>query len=105
MDPRIENLRSTAVFGRRLTRKQIANIEETVACLPQLSRCEPGQTIFEHLCWKTSKGLNRIQLAQRLLEELERLDIVTLPALDRSLRPGPQRLHPRAPNPPCQLDE
>ncbi len=31
MDPRIETLPSTTFFGRRLTRKQIADIQKTVA--------------------------------------------------------------------------
>ena len=97
MDPRIESLQTTTFFGRRLTRKQIASIQETVAYLPQLSRRELGQTICEHLGWRTPKGRNRIALAQRLLEELERLGIVTLPALDSSRRRGPQRRPPLTP--------
>ena len=85
MDPRIESLPSTTFFGKRLTRKQIADIQETVACLPRLSRHELGQTICEHLGWRTPKGNNRIQLTLRVLEQLERLGILTLPALNSSL--------------------
>ena len=95
MDQRIKDLPSTTFCGKRLTRKQIANIQETVAALPQLSRHEVGQTICEHLGWRTAAGDNRIALAQRLLEELERLGIVSLPALNSSLGRG----RPRRPQP------
>ena len=40
MDPRIEALRSTTFFGRRLTRQQISEIQTTVAAFPSLSRHE-----------------------------------------------------------------
>ena len=40
MDPRIANLPSTTFFGHRLTRRQIADIQETVALCPALSRLE-----------------------------------------------------------------
>ena len=91
MDPLIENLKSTTFCGKRLTRRQIADIQETVGLFPKLSRTELGHTICEHLGWQTPKGSNRIQLATRVLEELERLGILTLPA--RSAKPGrgPQR--------------
>ncbi len=87
MDPRIEKLKSTTFFGHRLTRKQIAGIRETVETFPALSRTELGHTICEHLRWQTPGGNNRIQLALRLLEALEGLDIVQLPPL----REGPKR--------------
>ncbi len=52
MDPRIEALKSTTFFGRRFTRRQIADIAETVAMLPNDSRNELSKTICEHLGWK-----------------------------------------------------
>ncbi len=55
MDPRIETLPSTTFFGRRLTRKQIADIQKTVALFPSLSRRELGYTVCEHLGWLTPK--------------------------------------------------
>ena len=97
LDPRIQQLPSTTFFGRRLTRRQIAAIQETVALLPRLSRTELSHTICEHLHWHTPRGRNRIQLAMRLLEQLERLGILTLPARQsagrgrqRPLQPGPR---------------
>ena len=96
LDPRIQQLPSTTFFGRRLTRRQIAAIQETVALLPRLSHTELGHTICEHLHWHTPRGRNRIQLAMRLLEQLERLGILTLPARQSAGR-GPLPTS----NPPC----
>ena len=58
MDPRIETLPSTTFFGRRLTRKQIADIQKTVALFPSLSRRELGYTVCEHLGWLTPKRVH-----------------------------------------------
>ncbi len=91
MDPRIRQLRSTTFGGERLTRRQIAAIQETVGPFPKLSRTELGHTICVHLGWQTPTGRNRIQQAQGLLEELERLGILTLPARQGRGR-GPQKL-------------
>ena len=91
MDPRIESLQSTTFFGKRLTRKQVAAIQETVGRFSQLSRRELGHTICEHRRWQTAQGNNRIQLALRVVERLERLGILTLPALNRNLGRSRQR--------------
>ena len=45
MDPRIKSLKSTTFFGKRLIRKQIADIQETIGSFPQLIRHELGHTI------------------------------------------------------------
>ena len=68
MDPGIENLTSTTFFGRRLTRRQIADVQETVALLPALSRNELAKTICEHLSWTTPKGDYRVSACLRTLE-------------------------------------
>ena len=96
LDPLIQNLKSTSFCGRRLTRRQIADIQEVVRTFPKLSRNELGQTICAHLRWQTPSGSNRIQLAMRLLEELERLSILTLPPKQR---PGRGRQEPLVPGP------
>ena len=90
MDRRIENLKSTTFFGQRLTRKRIACIQETVSLLPHLARRELALTLCEQLRWKTPNGNSRIQFALRVLEELERLSILTLPP-QRSSGRGPQK--------------
>ena len=56
MDPRIANLKSTTFFGKRLRRRQIADIQATVSLFPGLSRRELGSTICEHLGWFTPSG-------------------------------------------------
>ena len=59
-------------------------MQETVLSFPGLSRRELAHTICEQLHWHTAKGGNRIQAALRMLEELERLDVLSLPATDLS---------------------
>ena len=89
LDPRIEALKSTTFSGRRLSRKQIADIQETVALFPNDSRRELCQTICEHLNWVTAKGDYRVSACLNMLEHLERHDILTLPPKVRSgFRPG-----------------
>ena len=79
MDPRIRNLKSTTFFGRRFTRRQIAQIQQTVDTFPALSRTELAQTICEHLNWQTLAGKNRVASCLGLLEALEQEGILTLP--------------------------
>ena len=64
IDPRVQRLKSTTFLGKRLTKRQIADIQETVSTFPKLSRTELGHTICEHLGWQTPNGSNRIQLAR-----------------------------------------
>ncbi len=89
MDPRIERLESTTFCGRRLTRRQIADLQETVALSPALSRNELSKTICEHLNWTTPKGAYRVAACLRMLESLEECGILTLPA-KRNTIPGPR---------------
>ena len=89
MDPRIENLKSTTFSGRRLTRRQIADVQETVALSPALSRNELSKTICEHLSWTTPKGGYRVAACLRMLESLEECGVLTLPA-KRNTIPGPR---------------
>ncbi|MFO8083015.1 MAG: hypothetical protein R6U27_01695, partial [Desulfobacterales bacterium] len=91
MDPIIQNLESTTFGSRRLTRKQIVLIQDTVETFPALSRRELAHTICEHLNWFTPNGGNKIQTCLNVLEELEKLGIITLPALVESQKRGPQR--------------
>jgi len=86
LDVRSAGLASTSFGGQRLHRQQLADIQEIVTSLPRLSRTELGHTVCEYLGWQTPRGSNRIQLAMRLLEELERRALLTLPA-----RQGPGR--------------
>ena len=89
MDPRIKSLESTTFYGRRLTRRQIADVQETVTLSPALSRNELAKTICEHLNWTTPKGDYRVAACMRMLESLEECGILTLPA-KRNTVPGPR---------------
>ena len=91
MDEAIRKLKSTTFFGRRLSRRQIADVQRTVRDFPKLSRHELEHTICEHLNLHTPSGGNRVRTAQRLLERLEELGILTLPAKDESKQRGAQK--------------
>lgn len=80
MDPRIKNLKSTTLCGRRFTRQQIADIQATVRTFPALSLRELAHTICEHLNWVTPRGTDRIQTCLNALEELETQGIIVLPS-------------------------
>ena len=101
MDPRIEALKSTTFLGRRFTRRQIADIQETVAMFPNDSRNELSKTICEHLDWTTPKGDYRVAAGLRLLEHLEACGILTLPALRDTAAKSPRKpvVHVRASDP------
>ena len=79
MDQRIIALESSTFSGRRLNRQQIADIQETVALLPNDSRNELAKTICEHLRWTTAKGDYRVGACLGMLETLESHGILTLP--------------------------
>ncbi len=80
MDPRITELRSTTFSGRRVNRRQIADIQETVGLFPNDSRNELAKTICEHLGWRTAKGAYRVGACLGMLETLESHGILRLPA-------------------------
>ena len=79
MDPRIADLKSTTLSGRRLTRRQIVDIQKTVARFPHHSRNELAKTICEHLHWVSAKGDYRVGACMKLPETLEGHGILTLP--------------------------
>ena len=79
MDQRIIDLESTTFSGRRLNRRQIAAIQETVELFPNDSRNELAKTICEHLRWTTAKGAYRVGACLGMLETLERHGILKLP--------------------------
>ena len=91
MDESIQDLKSTTFFGRRLTRRKIAEVQKIVRDFPALSRRELGHTICEHLGWRTPKGTDSIQSALGLLEALAEAGVVTLPKKDASRAPGRQQ--------------
>ena len=91
MDLRIAKLKSTTFFGRRFTRRQIAQIQETVATFPALSRQELAQTLCEHLRWRTAAGKHRVGACLGLLGALEKAGILTLPPKREAKTHGPRK--------------
>ncbi len=79
MDPRIENLKTTTFFGKRLTRRQVSAMQEAVELLPNDSRRELARTLCENLDWHTPSGSCRERFCLWVLEQLESLGILTLP--------------------------
>lgn len=68
-----------APSGRRITGQQLEEIRETVGLFPNLSRKELAATISEHLGWFTVTGSNKVDACLRLLEKLERQELIRLP--------------------------
>ena len=75
----INTLPKTTFSGRRFTRKQLEQVQETVQRFKNLSRKELALTVCEHLNWTTPNGKLKVNSALTLLEKLEFYGIVTLP--------------------------
>jgi Druantia protein DruA/Transposase DDE domain len=75
----IETLSGTTFSGRRFTRRQLAQVKETVERFPQLSRAELARTLCEHLNWKTPNGKAKVESCLTMLEKLEAQGVVQLP--------------------------
>ena len=79
MQDAVEALESTTFAGKRFTRKQVLQIQETVRMLPNLSRRELAYTLCEHLNWKTPGGKLKVQTCLNALEEMAALELIELP--------------------------
>ena len=89
----VEDLSKTTFSGRRFTRRQLAQVQETVERFPKLSRKELARTVCEHLDWKTPNGKYKVESCLTLLEKLEAEGVVSLPVKLAGRRP--QRRVPR----------
>ena len=76
----VDTLPKTTFSGRRFTRKQLSEVQETVQIFSNLSRSELAFTVCEHLDWKTPKGSLKIKSCLTLLEALEAHGLISLPA-------------------------
>ena len=93
----VEILEKTTFSGRRFTRKQLAQVQETVQTFQNLSLRELANTICEHLDWKNAKGSYKVQSCLTLLDELQARDIVKLPTKVKSRAPVRSVLEPKEP--------
>lgn len=84
----IETLKKTTFSGRRFTRRQIAQIRETVVNFPNLSRHELALTLCEHLNWKNPAGKLKIDSCLKMLEKLEELNVLKLPPKKERKKPA-----------------
>lgn len=75
----IDDLSSTTFSGRRFTRAQLRQVQETVARFSRLSRKELARTLCEHLNWTTPNGKLKVESCLTLLEDLEAEGVLTLP--------------------------
>src|SRR5207249_11007424 len=98
----VEDLLRTTFSGRRFTRKQLAQVQETIQRFPNLSRTELARTACEHLNWKTPNGRDKAESCLTLLAKLEAQGVVTLPAQQarHAPHPRPPVPHPHPPHPP-----
>ena len=78
-----------AQSGRIFQPKELEQICWTVEIFPGLSRTELAQTLCEHLEWRTATGQAKLDACQKLLEKLEKLGRVRLPA-KRTYRTSPR---------------
>ena len=76
----MDALAQATFSGRRFTRKQLAQVQETVRVFRNLSRKELAQTVCEHLDWRTPRGANKTDCCLGLLETMQERGLVTLPA-------------------------
>jgi len=83
----IETLPKTTFSGRRFTRNQLAEVQETVQMFKNLSRQELALTLCEHLNWKNPGGKLKINSCLTMLEKLEAHGIVTLPTKRKTNAP------------------
>ncbi len=83
----VETLQKTTFSGRRFTRKQLKQVQETVQAFKNLSRKELALTLCEHLNWTTPNGKLKINSCLTMLEALETHGVVKLPAKRKTKSP------------------
>ena len=69
----------TVWCGRPISRREIAEIRETVGLFGNLSQKELSNTICEHLDWRTPSGTNKWAACLKLLKKFEQQGLITLP--------------------------
>ena len=94
MNEAIDALASTTFAGKQFTRRQLAQIQQTVNDCRHLTFRELGHTLCEHLNWVTPSGEHRIQSCLKALEEMQAAGLFALP--EKRTRPGKARQKPVA---------
>jgi hypothetical protein len=68
------------VSGREITGSEIEGIKEVLRLCSGLSREELSHTVCEHLGWVTASGRHKVKACLKLLETLEEMGAIELPA-------------------------
>ena len=88
----LDDLKTTTFGGRRFTRQQLQKIIDTVKTFQNLSRKELALTIAEHFSWKNASKALKVNSSLTLLENLESLGLVKLPAPRETKQPKTRRV-------------
>lgn len=88
--------------GRRFSAAELKLIAEVTSDLPALSLTELSRTLCELLDWKRPSGKLKTDECRGLLESLQSLGQITLPALRQTAPKGPRRVEPTASSQPQQ---
>lgn len=80
--------------GRAITRRELTEIQETIALFGNLSRKELTHTICEHLDWRTPSGTNKWDACLNMLKRFEQKGYLTLPKKQKQARPNKAQLKP-----------
>lgn len=94
----IDTLTKTTFSGRRFTRKQLKQVQETVQEFKNLSLKELAFTVCEHLNWTTPNGKLKVNSCLTMLEALESYGVINLPT--KRERKSPVRRIPTFDKPP-----
>jgi hypothetical protein len=79
MNEPVDSLASTTFAGKRFSRRQLVQLQQTVNDCQHLSLRELGHTLCEHLNWLTPGGKYRIQTCLNALEEMQAVGLFQLP--------------------------
>ena len=78
--------------GREITSQDIEHVKEVLRLIRGLSRKELARTICEHWGWLTASGGYKVQAGMKVLEKLEALGEIKLPA--KRVQKKPKKKHP-----------
>ena len=90
MNEAIDSPASTTFAGKRFTRQQLVQIQQTVKDCGRLSLREVGHTVCEHLNGVTPGGKHRIQRCLNALKEMEGVGLFRLPEKQARLKKAKQ---------------
>ncbi len=80
--------------GRAITRRELGEIQETIALFGNLSRKELTHTICEHLDWRTPSGTNKWDACLNMLKLFEKKGYLTLPQKQKQTKPNTIQVKP-----------